>query len=79
MRSTSAGNNWAEGGLDVMNMKLSGGCSSMQGAKDFATLRIVLSTAHRQCRNRVTILKPRAREAAGPAGTLTDALRPANN
>ncbi len=51
-------NNQAEQDLRMMKlrMKISGGFRSEQGAKDFATLRSVLSTARKQGRNRIEAL-----------------------
>ena len=51
-------NNLAEQDLRMMKlrMKISGGFRSEQGARDFATLRSVLSTARKQGRNRIEAL-----------------------
>ena len=51
-------NNQAEQDLRLMKlrMKISGGFRSAQGARDFATLRSVLSTARKQGRNRIEAL-----------------------
>ncbi len=51
-------NNQAEQDLRMMKlrMKISGGFRSEQGAKDFATLRSVLSTARKQGLNRIEAL-----------------------
>ena len=51
-------NNQAERDLRIMmlKMKISGGFRSQQGAKDFATLRSVLSTAQKQGLNRIAVL-----------------------
>ena len=59
-------NNLAERDLRMMKlrMKISGGFRSRQGARDFATLRNVLSTARKQDRNRIEALRQ------GPAALL---------
>ncbi len=51
-------NNQAEQDLRMMKlrMKISGGFRSEQGARDFATLRSVLSTARKQGLNRIEVL-----------------------
>ena len=52
-------NNQAEQDLRMMKlrMKISGCFRSAQGARDFATLRSVLSTARKQGRNRIEVLR----------------------
>ena len=59
-------NNQAEQDLRMMKlrMKISGGFRSEQGARDFATLRSVLSTARKQGLNRIEVL------LQGPAALL---------
>lgn len=59
-------NNQAERDLRMMKlrMKISGGFRSEQGARDFATLRSVLSTARKQGLNRIEVL------LQGPAALL---------
>ncbi len=49
-------------------MKISGGFRSAQGARDFATLRSVLSTVRKQGLNRIEVL------LEGPAALLANGI-----